>query len=75
MLKNAIVLQIAALRRQADALALADELQQKRFPGFVVTPTSDPYYRVQVGPYPNESAAEAAKHALDHLGFKAIIKR
>jgi DedD protein len=75
MLKNAIVLQLAALRRQGDALALADELQQKRFPAFVVTPTSDPYYRVQVGPYPNESAAEAAKRALDHQGFKAIIKR
>jgi hypothetical protein len=31
MLKAAIVLQIAALRHQSDALALADALQQKRF--------------------------------------------
>jgi DedD protein len=75
MLKSAIVLQLAALRRQSDALAMADALQQKRFPSFVVTPTTDNFYRVQVGPYSNLAAAEAAKRALDHLGFKAIIKR
>jgi len=75
MLKSAIVLQIAALRHQGDALALADALQQKRFPSFVVTPTTDAFYRVQVGPYASEAAAENAKRQLDHQGFKAIIKR
>lgn len=75
MVKNAIVLQIGALRRQSDALALADALQQKGFPSFVVTPTNDGLYRVQVGPYPNQPEAEAAKRELDHRGFKAIIKR
>lgn len=75
MLKSAIVLQIAALRHQGDALALADALQQKRFPSFVVTPTTDPYYRVQVGPYSTEGAAEKARRQLDHQGFKSIIKR
>jgi DedD protein len=75
MLKNAIVLQIGALRRQSDALALADVLQQKGFPSFVVTPTNDGLYRVQVGPYPNGAEAEAAKRELDRRGFKAIIKR
>lgn len=75
LLKNAIVLQVAALRHQGDALALADVLQQKRFPSFVVTPASDSFYRVQVGPYSTEAAAEAAKRQLDHQGFKAIIKR
>jgi len=58
-----------------DALAMADALQQKRFPAFVVTPTSDNFYRVQVGPYSDQKAAESAKSALDHAGFKAIIKR
>ncbi|HKS65800.1 MAG TPA: SPOR domain-containing protein [Candidatus Acidoferrales bacterium] len=75
MLKNAIVLQIAALRHQGDALALADVLQRKRFPSFVVTPATDAFYRVQVGPYSSEAAAEAAKRALDRQGIKAIIKR
>jgi DedD protein len=75
LLRNAIVLQVAALRHQGDALALADVLQQKRFPSFVVTPTTDSFYRVQVGPYSTEPAAEAARRQLDHQGFKAIIKR
>ena len=38
-------------------------------------PTSDNFYRVQVGPYSDVKAAEAAKNALDRAGFKAIIKR
>lgn len=75
MFKSAIVLQIAALRHQGDALALADVLQRKRFPSFVVTPTTDAFYRVQVGPYSSEAAAETAKRELDHQGIKAIIKR
>lgn len=75
MLRDAIVLQIAALRHQGDALALADALQQKRFPSFVVTPTTDAYYRVQVGPYSTEGAAEKARRQLDHQGVKSIIKR
>ncbi len=73
--KGAVVLQIAALTHESDALAMADVLQQKHFPSFVVTPTTDNFYRVQVGPYQDEKAAESAKAALDHAGFIAIIKR
>jgi DedD protein len=72
--KGAIVLQVAALRRESDALAMADALQQKNFPSFVVTPTTDSFYRVQVGPYSDERAADSARAALDHAGFKAIVK-
>jgi cell division protein FtsN len=74
MIKGSVVLQIAALTHESDALAMADALQQKRFPSFVVTPSTDNFYRVQVGPYQDEKAADAAKTALDHAGFKAIIK-
>jgi DedD protein len=73
--KGAIVLQIAAMTHQSDALAMADVLQQKHFPSFVVTPTADNFYRVQVGPYPDERAADSAKAALDRAGFIAIVKR
>lgn len=73
--RGSIVLQVAALRHQGDALAMAEMLQQKRFPSFVVTPVSDNFYRVQVGPYRNERSAEAARSALERAGFKAIIKR
>jgi DedD protein len=73
--KTAILLQVAALRRQGDALEMAEAIQQKRFPAFVVTPGSDNYYRVQVGPYQDVATAESAKRALEQLGFKPIIKR
>jgi DedD protein len=73
--KGAIVLQLAALRREGDALAMADALQQKGFPSFVVTPTNDNFYRVQVGPYRDATSAEKAKQSLDRAGFKAIVKR
>jgi DedD protein len=75
MIKGSVVLQVAAVTHQSDALAVADALQQKRFPSFVVTPSTDNFYRVQVGPYTDEKAADSAKAALDHAGFKAIIKR
>ena len=73
--KGSVVLQIAALKHESDALAMADALQQKQFPAFVVTPSSDNLYRVQVGPYTDEPAAESARKALDLAGFKAILKR
>ena len=50
-------------------------IQQKGFPSFVVTPTTDNFYRVQVGPYADEKSADASKRALEQAGFKSIIKR
>jgi DedD protein len=72
---GSVVVQIAALRKEADALALADAAQQKHFPSFVVIPTGDHLYHVQVGPYPDGPAAEKAKAALVQAGFNPIIKR
>jgi cell division septation protein DedD len=54
---------------------MAEAIQQKRFPCFVVTPSSDNYYRVQVGPYQDIASAEAAKRSLEQLGFKNIFRR
>ncbi len=72
---GAVILQLAALSKETDALAMADAAQQKHFPSFVATPTGDKLYHVQVGPYADLPAAERAKDSLDHAGFKAIIKR
>lgn len=71
---GAYLLQVAALSKQADALDLASRLQRKRFPAFVVSPQSDKYYRVQVGPYADQKSAEQAKKGLEGAGFKAIVK-
>ena len=74
MNKNSIVLQVAAVKLQRDALEMADAIQQKKFPAFVSTSAADNFLHVQVGPYPDMAAAENAKRALEQLGFKPIIK-
>jgi cell division septation protein DedD len=73
--KGAIMVQVAALQRESDALALAQVLQQKKFPAFVIRPGADRYYRVQVGPYADAQSAATARHDLEAKGFKSIIKR
>ena len=75
MNKNSIVLQVAAVKLQRDALEVADAIQQKKFPSFVSTSPADNFFHVQVGPYPDMPSAENAKRALEQLGFKPIIKR
>jgi cell division septation protein DedD len=71
---GAYTLQVAALTREADALELATRLQKKKFPAFVLSPQGDKYYRVQVGPYTDPKAADAARKGLEGAGFKAIVK-
>jgi septal ring-binding cell division protein DamX len=73
--KGAITLQVAALLHEGDALALAQALQEKKFPAIVTTPSVDKYYRVQIGPYPDAKSATAARHDLEKQGFKAIVRR
>jgi len=69
---GAIVLQVAALAKQDDALALAGSLQKKRFSAYVQPPHKDKYYRVQVGPFKDQKSADAAKKGLESAGFKAF---
>lgn len=73
--KGTIMLQVAAVMHQDDALALAQALQQKKFPAFVIPPGNDKLFRVQVGPYPDSQSAAAAQKQLEAKGFKSIIKR
>jgi cell division septation protein DedD len=68
------LLQVAALTKETDAMMLATSLQKKRFPAFVLSPRSDKYYRVQVGPYADQRSAESARKGLESAGFKAIVK-
>jgi cell division septation protein DedD len=67
-------LQVAALTKETDAMALANTLRKKNFPTFVQSPQSDKYYHVLVGPYPDQKAADNAKKGLEVAGFKAIVK-
>jgi septal ring-binding cell division protein DamX len=69
---GSILLQVAAVSRQDDALSIASSLQKKHFPATVLNPQKDKFYRVQVGPYKDQKSAEAAKKGLEAAGFKAF---
>jgi cell division septation protein DedD len=71
---GAYTLQVSALTKESDALELAARLQKKKFPAFVLSPQADKYYRVQVGPYADQKAADVAKKGLEGAGFKPIVK-
>jgi len=77
--KGKIMLQVAAVTSEGDALALAQALQQKKFSAFVIPPSkapgSDKFYRIQVGPYADNKSASAAREDLEAKGFKSILKR
>jgi cell division septation protein DedD len=75
MAKNSIVVQVAAVKLQRDALEMADAIEQKKLPAFVAMAPADKLYHVQIGPYPDMASAESAKRQLEQLGFKPIIKR
>ncbi len=72
--RGSYLLQVAALRVESEAIAVANDLRKKKFPAFVQTPQGDKYYRVQVGPYTDQKAMQAAKKGLETAGFKAITK-
>jgi cell division septation protein DedD len=71
---GASVVQVAALVREADALALAEALHLRNFPAFVLEPQTDHFYRVQVGPYANMRLAKIVRQQLESQGFESIIK-
>jgi DedD protein len=68
-------LQVAALTKESDAMALANTLRKKNFPTFVQSPQGDKYYHVLVGPYADQKAVDNARKGLEVAGFKAIVKR
>lgn len=72
--RSGFTVQVAALTKQADAIAVAQSLQKKKFPAYVIPPQGDKYFRVQVGPFPNQKAADAARKSIESAGFKAIVK-
>jgi DedD protein len=69
-----ISLQVAALTKESDAMALANTLRRKSFPTFVQSPQGDKYYHVLVGPYADQKAVDNARKGLEVAGFKAIVK-
>jgi cell division septation protein DedD len=69
------VLQVGAMRQEANADALAHDLQGKNFPAFVFRRGSDRFYRVAVGPYTDKDTPVKVKRDLEKRGLKAFLKR
>ena len=69
---GSFLLQVAALSKQDDALEVASSLQKRHFAAYVQPPQKDKYYRVQVGPFKDQKAADAAKKGLEGAGYKAF---
>jgi cell division septation protein DedD len=72
---NPYFVQIAAVTRQEDADALVDALKKKQYPAFSTTPTSDKYFRVQIGPFADIKEAEQTRSKLMGDGYNPIVKR
>jgi cell division septation protein DedD len=72
-----IVVQIAAVSREDDAVGLAGALRKKNYNVFVVNNpvTNDKLYHVQVGPFSTLAEAQAMKAKLVAEGYNPIIKR
>lgn len=72
-----IVVQIAAVTREDDAVALAGALRKKDYNVIVVKnpATNDKFYHVQVGPFTTMKEAEAMKTKLIAEGYNPIVKR
>jgi len=72
-----LVVQIAAISREDDAVALAGALRKKDYNVFVVNnpAANDKLYHVQVGPFSTMQEAEAMKAKLIAEGYNPIVKR
>ncbi len=68
------VLQVAAMKHEDNADALAKALQKKNFPAFVFKRGANPFYRVAVGAYGDPDSAHRVKDELKAQGFKSILK-
>ncbi len=68
-------LQVAALRMGKDAQALASRLKQRGYAAAVYRAPGNDWFRVVVGPFGSDQAAEAARRKLGKDGFEAMTRR
>lgn len=69
------VLQVGAMKSEANADALARDLQKKNFPAFVFRRGSDRFYRVAVGPYTDKESSVRVAKELEQRGVKTLPRR
>jgi DedD protein len=67
--------QIAAVRKQEDAEALAQALRKKKYPVVTISGPNDKFYHVQVGPFVDMKVAETTRNKLIGDGYNPILKK
>jgi septal ring-binding cell division protein DamX len=69
------VLQVAAMKHEDNAEALAKTLHLRNFPVFVSKRGAGPFYLVTIGVYSDADSAVRVKDELERQGFKSILRR
>jgi cell division septation protein DedD len=67
--------QVAAVSKEEDADALVSALRKKDYPVFVVNPSADKLFHVQVGPFASLADAESMRTRLASDGYNPIVKK
>jgi cell division septation protein DedD len=67
--------QVAAVTKQEDAEALVESLKGRQYAAFIVTPSPDKFFHVQVGPFADVKEAEDMRAKLVSDGYSPILKK
>lgn len=72
---QAYYVQVAAVTKQEDAEALVESLKGRQYTAFIVTPSPDKFFHVQVGPFADVKQAEDMRAKLVSDGYSPILKK
>jgi DedD protein len=72
---QAYYVQVAAVTKQEDAEALVESLKGRQYPAFIVNPSPDKFFHVQVGPFADVKQAEDMRAKLVSDGYSPILKK
>jgi cell division septation protein DedD len=67
--------QVAAVSKQEDAEALVESLKGRQYSAFIVNPSPDKFFHVQVGPFTDIKDAESMRAKLVSDGYNPILKK
>ena len=67
--------QVAAVSKQEDADALVEALRARQYPAFILTPSPDKLFHVQIGPFADAKDAESMRTKLMNDGYNPILKK
>lgn len=73
--QSSYFVQVAAVSKQEDAVALVEALKKKEYAAFAASAAGDKLFHVQVGPFSDIKDAEGARSKLVSDGYNPILKK